>query len=200
MKNKFLLLFIFVAMLCNTNTIFCMEETYEERNQANQPCLGVTIGNSADGKGKYDDKRQAGYQGVEGSEAGAPQGNQQESASAGSMQGLEDRVFLIMQVDKKKAYVNEIIPVTIKLYINRLTIRDIQFPELLHEGFSVDTFDKPNQYREALGGVGYDVIEFNTNIFATRPGELSLGPATLRCNLLIKKTSRRRSRSPFLPL
>ncbi|MFC1645669.1 BatD family protein, partial [Candidatus Omnitrophota bacterium] len=127
---------------------------------------------------------------------GLPQGSQ-ESGSTGSMQGLEDRVFLIMQVDKKKAYVNEITPVTIKLYINRLTIRDIQFPELLYEGFSVDTFDQPKQYREALGGVVYDVIEFNTNIFATRPGELRLGPATLQCNLLIKKTSRKRSRSPF---
>lgn len=39
----------------------------------------------------------------------------------------------------------------------------------------------------------YDVWEFNTSVFATRPGELSLGPADIRCNLLVRtQRSRRR--------
>lgn len=115
-----------------------------------------------------------------------------------SVPDAEDRVFLVMQVDKKKAYVNEIIPVTIKLYVNRLALRDIQYPQISHEGFSVDEFARPKQYREMLEGILHDVIEFNTNVFATRPGELKLGPAKLECNLEIReKLKRRFSSFPF---
>jgi len=111
----------------------------------------------------------------------------------GNIEGLEDRIFLIIQTDKKKTYINEIIPLTIKLYVNRLAIRDIQYPELRHEGFSVDKFAEPKQYQEILNGVPFDVIEFNTDIFGLRPGELILGPAQLQCNLIVKKKSRKHS-------
>ncbi len=110
-------------------------------------------------------------------------------------QDLKDRVFLIMQVDKQRAYVNEIIPLAIKLYINKLAIRDIQYPEFSHEGFSVDKYAEPKQYRELVGGILHDVIEFDTNIFGMRSGKLVLGPVELRCNLIVKKESRRRPRS-----
>ncbi len=120
------------------------------------------------------------------------QGNQNSSLDE---QALEDRIFLVMEVDKKKAYLNEIIPVRIKLYVNKLAVRDIQYPEIVSEGFSVEKLAKPNQYREVLGGIACNVIEFNTEIFALRAGELNLGPAKLKCNLLIKKESRRHPRS-----
>ena len=55
------------------------------------------------------------------------------------IQGLEDRIFIDFDIGKTSAYVNEIVPVIIKLYINRLAIRDIQYPEFSHEGFSRDT-------------------------------------------------------------
>jgi hypothetical protein len=125
-----------------------------------------------------------------------PQDAQQGSPKE-DIQDLKDRIFLIMQVDKNRAYVNEVIPLTIKLYINNLAIRDIQYPEFAHEGFSIDKFSEPRQYRETMGGAVHDVIEFNTNIFGMRTGELKLGPAELKCNLIVKKQSRRK-RSPFL--
>jgi hypothetical protein len=109
---------------------------------------------------------------------------------------LEDRVFLVMEAAKDKAYVNELIPVTIKLFINNLSIRDIQYPEFDHAGFSSEktTYRK---YRQVMGGITYDVIEFTTSVFALRPGELSLGPARLGCNLIVTKQSKRTSRFPF---
>ena len=72
-----------------------------------------------------------------------------------------------MQVGKKRLYVNETTPLVIKLYVNGLAIRDIQYPQFPHQGFSVDKFATPRQYQETLNGIGYDVIEFNTNIFGT---------------------------------
>lgn len=133
---------------------------------------------------------------IQGPVAATPGAQQQTMAAEGS-QELEDRIFIVMQPEKKRAYVNEVIPVKIKLYINSLAIRDIQFPGFEHEGFSVDKFSDPRQYREVLGGISYDVIEFNTNVFGTRSGELRLGPANFQCNLLLKKNSTRSSRSFF---
>ncbi|MBL7081690.1 MAG: protein BatD [Candidatus Omnitrophica bacterium] len=125
-----------------------------------------------------------------------PQEEQSKKFNHG-IQGLDDKIFLILQVDQSNAYVNEIIPLTVKLYINNLSIRDIQYPEFTHEGFSIDEFVQPLQYREVFEGISYNVIEFNTNVFAMRPGELKLGPARLKCNLVLKKRSKRKSRSSF---
>lgn len=108
---------------------------------------------------------------------------------------LNDRVFVTMQAKKYKAYLNESILLTIKLYVNRLGIRDIQYPEFNHEGFSMGAFEKPNQYQEVHNGVNFDVIEFNTSIFGLRPGEFKLGPAHIKCNLIMRKQATRRS--PF---
>jgi hypothetical protein len=106
---------------------------------------------------------------------------------------LKDRVFLIMEVGKANAYVNERIPVKIKLYVNRLSLRDIEYPDFAGEGFSVREFDKPKQYTDYLGGIGYEVVEFETSVYALNSGEFTLGPAFLECNLLVKK----QRRSPF---
>ena len=108
---------------------------------------------------------------------------------------LSDRVFVTLQAKKNNLYLNEVTQLTIKLYVNRLGIRDIQYPEFSHEGFSTGAFDKPNQYQEARNGVNFDVIEFNTSIFGLRPGEFKLGPAHIKCNLIVQK--QRKRNSPF---
>ena len=108
---------------------------------------------------------------------------------------LSDRVFITMQAKKNNLYLNEATELSIKLYVNRLGIRDIQYPEFSHEGFSTGAFDKPNQFQESRNGVSFDVIEFNTSIFGLRPGEFKLGPAHIKCNLIVQK-QRKRS-SPF---
>jgi hypothetical protein len=104
---------------------------------------------------------------------------------------LSDRMFLVLKVAKSKAYVNELIPVTVKLYVNRLNVRDIQLPTFAQEGFSKAEFKDPKQTREVLGGMTYDVLEFNTSVFATRPGEYNLGPAKIKCNVIVQKRARR---------
>jgi hypothetical protein len=109
---------------------------------------------------------------------------------------LNDRLFVTMQTKKDKAYLNETVMLSIKLYVNRLGIRDIQYPEFNHEGFSVAAFDKPNQYQEVRNGLNFDVIEFNTPIFGLRPGEFKLGPAQIKCNLIVRKQQLRR-KPPF---
>jgi hypothetical protein len=120
------------------------------------------------------------------------------SATKISAEELKDRIFLILGAGKRKAYLNETIPLTIKLYVNRLGVRDIQFPVIETNDFSIEKFaPAPKQYREEFGGVLYDVIEFAANMFAIKPGEFTLGPAKLNCNLVVRRQAQARRRTPF---
>ena len=56
-------------------------------------------------------------------------------SAEGRSSGLDDRIFIVMEAGKKSAYINEVIPVTIRLYVRKLSIRDIQYPQFPHEGF-----------------------------------------------------------------
>ncbi|MDD5496304.1 MAG: BatD family protein [Candidatus Omnitrophica bacterium] len=103
---------------------------------------------------------------------------------------LGDRIFVTLAVAKKTAYVNELVPITIKLYVNRLNVSDIQLPTFAQEDFSKVEFREPKQTREAYAGRIYDVLEFKTNIFSTRSGEFTIGPAQIKCNLMVKKRTR----------
>ena len=109
---------------------------------------------------------------------------------------VSSRIFLTLTAGKKTAYINELIPVAIKLYINRLAVRDIQFPVFAQEGFSKADFEEPRQYRESINGIMYDVIEFDTRIFGTKVGELKVGPAEVICNVVTRRPGRR-AKTPF---
>ena len=102
---------------------------------------------------------------------------------------LDDRIFLTLRVAKANAYTNELVPVIVKLYVNKLNVSDIQLPTFGQEGFSKADFKEPKQYRERMAGVVYDVLEFGTSIFGTRSGEYKLGPAKIKCNIMVKKSA-----------
>ena len=108
---------------------------------------------------------------------------------------LEQRIYLTLQVPKSKAYLNEIVPVTIKMHINKLGVRDIQYPKFKHDGFSIGEFEKAKQYQDVVDGVGFDIIEFNASIFGLKPGEFRIGPAALQCNLIVENRKRQASSS-----
>lgn len=120
-----------------------------------------------------------------------------ENQPQGLSQDINDRVFLVIQPQKTRVYLNEAITLKIKLYVNGLSLRDIEYPQFNHEGLSIGKFSQPRQYREDLGGVNYEVVEFSTQIFALVPGELKIGPASLRCNLIVRNQSRRRGLDDF---
>lgn len=100
---------------------------------------------------------------------------------------LGDRMFLTLETDRLTGYVNELIPVTVKLFVNRMNVSDIQLPVFEQEEFSKVAFKEPKQYRKSIGGVLYDILEFNTSIFGTKPGGYALGPAKLKCNAMIRR-------------
>lgn len=127
------------------------------------------------------------------------QGSASQNLPSSSMQntseGLNDKIFLQLEAEKTKVYLNEAIPLTVTLYARGIAVRDIQYPEFSTPGFTVDVFDPPLQFRQTLNGKVYEAIQFKTKLFAARTGDFTLGPAHIKCNLLIRRANGGRSSS-----
>lgn len=119
-------------------------------------------------------------------------GHNQSSSSS-----LKDCVFLKLSSRITSAYVNERIPVTLKLYVYQLQINGIQSLALNGLGFVKEEFSKPKQYRETLNGIEYVVAEFDTNLYATNEGQITLGPAEMNCTALVTRQRKANSGNSF---
>lgn len=133
---------------------------------------------------------------IEVEDRGASPGAQQDKASSQSL-SLKDKVFLIVEVPKSRLYLNERSSLIFKLYTSGVSLKDVQFPVFEHIGLTVDSFEKPKQYRENIGGKSYKVGEFKTFIYPTRTGKLEIGPASLKINVLVRNAERRRRPGGF---
>ncbi len=126
--------------------------------------------------------------------------NQRPQAGEDSIDAqLKDRIFVELEAAKLDAYINELIPVTARLYVNRLDIRNIQMPPALTaEGFSKGQFGQAAQYQRVLAGLEYQVVEVKTYVYALKTGSLALGPVQFDCDLAVRRQAQRnRPVSPF---
>jgi len=106
--------------------------------------------------------------------------------SAPRAESLKDKVLIMVSVDKTDVYLNQRIPLTIKLLVNDVPLRDIQYPLFDKTGLVVDDFEKPQQSSGVINGVRYDTVEFKTNIYPNRLGDLPIGPVQIQGNVLYK--------------
>jgi len=102
---------------------------------------------------------------------------------------LRNRIFLSMKADKERAYRHERISLTVTLYMEGLSVRDVAYPQIPRDGFSLRDFGNPVQQTETVGGKIYDTLVFMTTITADKAGMLTLKPATLHCNVLLPSAS-----------
>lgn len=109
-------------------------------------------------------------------------------ADTGSSAAINGKIFLNVITAKNSAYINERIAVTLQLYVSRLSVRDIQFPVFEGQGFLKDDFGPPRQYRKSLGDTLYDVVEFQTWMYPTKSGQITIGPAKIKCNIVSRST------------
>ncbi|MBU0682734.1 MAG: BatD family protein [Candidatus Omnitrophica bacterium] len=104
----------------------------------------------------------------------------------------DERVFLVISIGKRLLYINEEVPLTIKLY-SATSLRDIEYPAFPHEGFSAGEFEEPERRRENVNGIRYDVLIFKQNLFGIKEGNYLLGPARLKCKMLVNRQSSQRA-------
>ena len=118
----------------------------------------------------------------------------QQSRDSSMEQSLSGKIFLIVTAQKSSAYINERIALTVKLYVKGLAVRDIQYPLFEGQGFMKEDFASPRQYRESLASALYDVVEFKTWLYPTKAGQVTIGPARIKCNIVSRERKRQKSR------
>jgi len=115
---------------------------------------------------------------------------------------LSERIFVVLKVPKTEFFLHEPIPVKILLFSADIPVQNIRYPTMDGVGFTSGEYAEPKQYDQVIQGVRYGIVEFNTQVYPTRAGELSLGPAGVDCNLLVQNagngsSSRTRPKSLF---
>jgi len=104
---------------------------------------------------------------------------------------LSDRIFVVMGLPKNTVYLNEQIPVTIRLFVNNVPVEYYHDPIFEHVGFSLGKYKKEKGYQQTINGIAYQVVEFKIFVSPTRIGDLTLGPTKQKCLIVFKQQSRR---------
>ena len=104
---------------------------------------------------------------------------------------LEDLIYLTLTAAKDTVYLNQELPITITLYSRQVNVRDIEYPTFTTTAFSIKEFEKPTQRRENIDGVLFNVVQFQTIVNPVSVGPSTLGPAELKCSLVVGNRARR---------
>jgi hypothetical protein len=108
------------------------------------------------------------------------------SFGPGESRGLEDRVRLELRLPYRDVYVNQLVPVTVRLYVAGVSLGDIQYPRFDETGYRTEAFSEPRRYDQVIDGTRYEVLEFNSVLYPTRTGEVKIGPAKLAGHILYR--------------
>ena len=102
-------------------------------------------------------------------------------------------------VAKKTAYVGEMIPVEVRLYVDsRVKWQPVAMPELSGEGITKQKMPEPNRPEVVTkNGIEYDLMIFKTAITPGKAGKISIGPAEVIYNAQVPRARPNRPRSPF---
>ncbi len=120
-----------------------------------------------------------------------------QGTSSGQRTEFDDMVFLTLSIDKTEVYLNEEIPVTIRLYVANGVSARVGIPELILKGFSISEFERSQEKQEMRNGVYYNFVEYTTRVYPVTSGLLTLGPANLECQVQVRSRSRSSSGWPF---
>lgn len=105
--------------------------------------------------------------------------------------------FLKLSLPKKEAYVGEIIPIELDLYLhsNVRNISGFQISAFPADGCSLGKMVQRDQRRAQLGNTAYTVIPLSYTLKPLKAGALTLGPIT--ASVVVEVPSGRRRRDPF---
>ena len=102
-------------------------------------------------------------------------------------------------VAKKTAYVGEMIPVEVRLYVDaRVKWQPVAMPEISGEGFTKQKMLEPRHTKQVTkNGFDHDMLVFKTAIAPGKAGKLSIGPVEMIYNAQVPRARPNRPRSPF---
>jgi hypothetical protein len=122
-----------------------------------------------------------------------PSGQQQQTAPPDVKTG--DDIFLTAELDKKSAFVNEQVTLSVKFYSAIQLYSQPDYTQPQTTDFWADMMEPQKTYYQMVKNRRYRVIEINTALFPTRAGELSIGSAMVTARVPVQR--RRRRNDPF---
>jgi hypothetical protein len=120
--------------------------------------------------------------------AGTPGALKQEAVTQGG-QGKD--MFLTAELNKKTAYVNEQVTLTIKYFHAVQLYSQPEYTAPQTTDFWSDVLDPQKSYYQIINGRRYNVVEITTALFPTRAGDLTIGPAMVSAMVAVKKAPQR---------
>ena len=105
-------------------------------------------------------------------------------AVAGPTDGESAQLSLTLTVPRTEVYLHEHVPLSLALRVGQVRVADLQYPMVGGDGFSAEKLSEPTQRQEQVAGGTVQVVEFTTTLTPLRAGTLSIGPATMRLNVL----------------
>lgn len=109
-----------------------------------------------------------------------PAGRAPASGRGSDGSGRVPAYFVRANVDKREAFVNEGLTLTFRFYSRVRLSRDPEYTPPTATGFWIEDLPPVRRYYEEVSGVSYLVNELKYAVFPTTPGELTIGPATLK--------------------
>lgn len=107
----------------------------------------------------------------------------------------QNELFIETYVDKLRAYVNEQITLTFAFYQAVDLFENPVYSPPSTTGFWTEDMPPQKKYYKVINGKRYLVTEIKTALFATSPGEFTIGPARLEAN--VEDLERFFKRGPF---
>jgi hypothetical protein len=106
---------------------------------------------------------------------------QKSTTPAGGAKIGEAKAFAEITLKKKTAYVGEVVPVEVRLFVDeRVRIEQVtNMPDLTGEGFTMRKFPRAEQERERRDGQTYNTIVFRTVMTPGKAGKLTIGPCEI---------------------
>lgn len=115
--------------------------------------------------------------------------NQQNSALPAGVESspLGDKLFMEMELGKSRLFLGEKTPVKIRLYFSEISIDEITPPVINQPEFVLDQTNKYIERATKINGRSYRVVEFPGKITPVKSGSFTLGPARLKCIVMINQ-------------
>ena len=76
------------------------------------------------------------------------------------------------------------VPLTLLLRVGQVRVADLQYPQIGGDGFSIEKLAEPTQRQEQVDAGIVQLVEFATMLTPLRAGPLTIGPASMRLNVI----------------
>src|SRR5262249_21398201 len=94
-----------------------------------------------------------------------------------------DQLRLVLAAGKTDVYLHERIPLRLELWVGNVRVSDLQYPTIPGDGVAIEKLpEEPVQRREGA----FQVLSFTTSLTPLRAGTLTVGPATMNVELVVR--------------